>query len=124
MALEVLETIPIFRIFSVEKAKEFYVGFLGFKIDWEHRFNEKAPLYMQVSHAGCVLHLTEHYGDCCPGSTVFVRVKNIEGYHREISAKGYGFMRPAVEKTFHNSKGMEVIDPFGNRIRFDESLEA
>ena len=26
--------IPILRIFSVEKAKEFYVDFLGFGIDW------------------------------------------------------------------------------------------
>ncbi|WP_338260199.1 glyoxalase superfamily protein, partial [Bacillus anthracis] len=25
---------PIFRIFDIEKAKLFYVGFLGFKLDW------------------------------------------------------------------------------------------
>lgn len=124
MPLKVLETIPIFRIFSVDKAKEFYVEFLGFKVDWEGRIDEKAPIYMQISHAGCVLHLTEHYGDCCPGSTVYLRVKDVEDFHREISEKGYGFMRPAVEKTPFNSKCMEVIDPFGNRIRFDESLEA
>ncbi len=122
MPLQVLQTIPILRIFSVEKAKEFYIGFLGFSIDWEHRFDDKAPLYMQVSQAGCVLHLSEHHGDCCPGSTVFLRVAGVEDYHREITAKGYGHMRPGVEKTFHNSKCMEVIDPFGNRIRFDESL--
>jgi uncharacterized glyoxalase superfamily protein PhnB len=120
--MKVLQTIPILRIFSVEKAKEFYVDFLGFKIDWEHRFDEKAPLYMQTSRDGCVLHLSEHYGDCCPGSTVFLRVSGLEEYHREISAKGYGYLRPGIEKTFHNSKSMEVIDPFGNRIRFDESL--
>ncbi len=30
--------IPIFRIFSVEKAREFYLDFLGFTLDWEHRF--------------------------------------------------------------------------------------
>jgi hypothetical protein len=123
MPLKVLETIPILRIFSVEKAKEFYIGFLGFGVDWEHRFDGNAPVYMQVSRAGCVLHLTEHHGDCCPGSTVFVRVKGLDEFHREISAKGYGFMRPGVEPTFHDSKCMEVIDPFGNRIRFDESLK-
>jgi hypothetical protein len=122
MPLTVHQTIPIFRIFSVEKAKEFYIDFLGFKIDWEGRLDEKAPLYLQISRAGCVLHLTEHYGDCCPGSTVFLPVTGLDEYHREISAKGYGFMRPAVEPTFHNSKCMQVIDPFGNRLRFDESL--
>src|SRR5437773_10613657 len=33
--------IPILRIFSIEKAKEFYLDFLGFSIDWEHRFGDK-----------------------------------------------------------------------------------
>ena len=78
MSLKALHTIPILRIFSVEKAKEFYVGFLGFTVDWEHRFDERAPVYVQVSRAGCVLHLSEHHGDCCPGSTVFVRVTGVE----------------------------------------------
>jgi hypothetical protein len=123
MSLQVLQTIPILRIFSVEKAKEFYIGFLGFTVDWEHRFEEKAPVYMQISRAGCVLHLSEHHGDCCPGSTVFIRITGIDDYHREISAKGYGYFRPGVERTFHKSKGMQVVDPFGNRLRFDESLK-
>jgi uncharacterized glyoxalase superfamily protein PhnB len=122
MPLQVQQTIPIFRIFSVEKAKEFYVGFLGFTVDWEHRFDEKAPVYMQISRAGLVLHLSEHHGDCCPGSTAFVRVTGLDEYHQEISAKGYGHMRPGIERTFYGSKCMEVIDPFGNRIRFDEAL--
>ena len=122
MSLTVLQTIPILRIFHVEKAKEFYVGFLGFTVDWEHRFDPNAPIYMQVSRGGCVFHLSEHHGDCCPGSTVFLRVTGLDDYHSEIMAKGYGYMRPGVEATFHNSRCMEVIDPFGNRLRFDETV--
>lgn len=38
------ETIPILRIFSVEKAKEFYLDYLGFTLDWEHRFADDLPL--------------------------------------------------------------------------------
>jgi hypothetical protein len=72
MTMEVHKTIPILRIFDVTKAKEFYDGFLGFTVDWEHRFDENAPAYLQVSRAGLVLHLSEHHGDACPGSTVFV----------------------------------------------------
>jgi uncharacterized glyoxalase superfamily protein PhnB len=121
--LHSLQTIPIFRIFDTAKAKQFYLDFLGFTLDWEHRFDEKAPLYMQVSRAGLILHLSEHHGDCCPGSTVFVRVKGLAEYHAEISAKNYGYLRPGIEETFHQSRCMQVIDPFGNRIRFDESLD-
>lgn len=124
MALEVVATIPILRIFDVDKAMEFYSGFLGFNVEWEHRFDERAPVYMQVTRGGCTLHLSQHHGDCCPGSTVFLRVRGLENFHREITAKEYGFLRPGIETTFHNSRCMEVIDPFGNRLRFDESLDA
>jgi catechol 2,3-dioxygenase-like lactoylglutathione lyase family enzyme len=116
----VLQTIPILRVFDVEKAKEFYVGFLGFRVDWEHRSEADAPAYLQVSAGGCVLHLTEHHGDCCPGATVFVRMTNLERYHQEITAKGYKFLRPTIEEAPWNALLMTVIDPFGNRIRFNE----
>jgi uncharacterized glyoxalase superfamily protein PhnB len=122
MSLQVLETIPILRIFDEAKAKAFYVEWLGFQVDWEHRFAPNMPLYMQVSRAGCTLHLSEHHGDCCPGSTVFLRVKGLEEYHKEITAKGYAYLSPELERTFHHSMCMEVIDAFGNRLRFDEAL--
>ena len=83
------KTVPILRIFSVEKAKEFYVGFLGFTVDWEHHFEESTPAYIQVSRAGLTLHLSEHHGDACPGSTVFVWMTGIEEFHRAITGNGY-----------------------------------
>jgi hypothetical protein len=46
----------------------------------------------------------------------------LEEFHREITLRGYQFMRPGIERTFYNAKCMEVIDPFGNRIRFNEDL--
>lgn len=116
------EAIPILRIFEVQKAKEFYAGFLGFSVDWEHRFDAQAPVYMQVSRNGLTLHLSEHHGDCCPGSTVFVWMTGIDAFHREVTSRGYGFMRPGVETTFYGARCMEVIDPFHNRIRFHERL--
>ena len=122
MAVHVLQTIPLLRIFDEAQARAFYVDFLGFAVDWEHRFDERAPLYLQVSRAGCVLHLTGHHGDCCPGSTVFVWMTGLDEFHREITAKGYGAMRPGVELTFYGAKCMEVVDPFGNRIRFNERV--
>ena len=43
MTETMLQTIPILRIFDVGKAREFYVGFLGFTVDWGHRFDDQAP---------------------------------------------------------------------------------
>ncbi len=117
------QTIPILRIFDVAKAREFYLDFLGFRVDWEHRFEPDLPLYMQITRGDLVLHLSEHHGDCCPGSTVFVPMRGIEAFHRELLAKNYGFNRPGLEIAPWNARCMEVVDPFGNRLRFSESLE-
>ena len=117
------QTVPIFRIFDLAKAREFYVDYLDMTVDWEHRFDGVAPVYMQVSRAGLTLHLSEHHGDCCPGSTVFVWMTGIEEFHRQLQAKNYGYLRPGLETTFYNAKCVEVTDPFGNRIRFNEDLK-
>jgi hypothetical protein len=88
MSEPTFRAIPILRIFDVAKARAFYLDFLGCRVDWEHRFENDAPVYMQVSRGDLVLHLSEHHGDCCPGATVYVRTTRLEDLHREITAKG------------------------------------
>src|SRR5262245_35953201 len=46
MSVQFEKTIPILRIFDVDKAKEFYIGYLGFTVDWEHHFEENTPAYL------------------------------------------------------------------------------
>lgn len=116
--------IPIIRIFDEARAREFYVDFLGFSVDWEHRFYDNAPLYMQVSRGGMLLHLSEHHGDASPGSTVFVWMRGIAELHREVSAKQYRYNRPGLENAPWDARVMEVNDPFGNRLRFSEPNKA
>jgi len=116
------QIIPLVRIFDIAKAKDFYAGFLGMKVDWEHHFDATAPAYIQVSRDGLVLHLTEHHGDCCPGARIFVWMTGIEEFHREITSRNYNYMRPGIETTFYDAKCVEVIDPFGNRLTFNEKL--
>lgn len=112
-------TFPIVRIFDEAKAREFYVDFLGFGIDWEHRFGDNFPLYMQVSRAGMGLHLSGHHGDATPGSNIFVTMRGVHAYQQELAAHDYRFMKPGVEDLPWGDV-MEVTDPFGNRIRFCE----
>ena len=114
--------IPIFRIFNAKKAREFYLDFLGFSVDWEHRFAAHAPLYMQISRGELVLNLSEHYGDCCPGSAIIVKMTGLDAFHKEITARHYRYLHPGIETTPWNARVMTVIDPFGNRIRFSEDL--
>jgi catechol 2,3-dioxygenase-like lactoylglutathione lyase family enzyme len=123
MPIKFTRTVPILRIFDVEKAREFYIGWLGFKMDWEHEFESGLPKYMQISRGKLVLHLSEHHGDASPGSTVFVNMKGIEDFYREVIEKKYKYNRPGLEKTFYNAKCFQVHDPFGNRLRFNEYLD-
>lgn len=109
---------PILRIFDENKAKEFYLEFLDFTIDWEHRYEDNMPLYMQISLGGCVIHLSEHHGDCCPGSAIRVETQNIEELHMQLNAKAYKYMRPGLEKMPWGTMELSVCDPFGNRIHF------
>lgn len=119
--MEFSAAVPILRIFSVAKAKEFYLDFLGFTLDWEHRFSEDLPLYAQVSRSGLTLHLSEHHGDSSPGSAVFIPTDDIDALHRELSAKQYRYARPGVEKVDWG-KELNITDPFGNRLRFCEQI--
>jgi hypothetical protein len=118
------DAIPILRIFDVAKAMEFYRDFLGFTLDWEHRYAENAPLYAQMSRAGIRLHLSEHHGDASPGSTVFVWMRGIRAYHEELLGKRYRYNRPGLEDAGWDAWVMEVNDPFGNKLRFSEPYAA
>jgi catechol 2,3-dioxygenase-like lactoylglutathione lyase family enzyme len=117
------ETIPILRMFSIERAREFYCGFLGFKVDWEHRFGDNFPLYMQVSRGALVFHLSEHHGDGTPGTVLFVRMSGIQSFHAEISARDYRYYKPGIEEAPWGADEMKVTDPFGNTIRFSQEKQ-
>lgn len=112
--------IPIIRIFAVDKAMEFYQGFLGFTTDWEHRFGDGFPLYTQISRGSLKLHLSEHHGDATPGSKVFIPMTGIRAFHRELSGKHYAYAKPGLEEAFWGALTVEVADPFGNRLMFNE----
>lgn len=109
--------IPILRIFDEVKARAFYIDFLGFEEDWSHRFAADLPLYLQVSRGECVLHLSEHHGDCCPGAALRIATADLDAFQAALAAKDYGYARPSIE-TVPWGRDMSVADPFGNRLVF------
>ncbi len=111
--------VPILRIFDEAKAREFYADFLGFKVDFEHRFAPDAPLYMQLSRDGCLLHLSEHHGDATPGSAVRIHASDLDALHRELAAKNYKYYHPGIQQQPWG-RDMSLTDPFGNRLIFTD----
>jgi len=113
---------PLIRIFDENKAREFYVDFLGFNIDFEHRYFDGAPLYMQVSKGECLLLLSEHYGDSSPGIAISIETDELESYCSELNQKNYKYARPGIKDMPWGSKNMTISDPFGNKITFTNAI--
>ena len=114
--------IPVLRVFDARLARQFYVDWLAFAVDWEVEAAPGGPKYLQISRGPVVLHLTEHYGDCSPWAKVFINTDDVEALHRELEGRPNPNMRPGVEVAPWNAKVLEVIDPFGNRLCFNQPL--
>lgn len=115
------KAIPTFRIFDYQTAVDFYTDFLGFKIDWEHRFSEAEPVYMQVSKNGLILHLSENKR-FEPDAVVFVATTGIKAFHKDVQDKNQTKQLPDIIQTAWQTLQWEITDPFGNLLRFNENI--
>lgn len=118
-----LQNIPILRIFDVEKAKEFYINWLGFSITFEHQFEPDAPYYIGIKRDTIELHLSEHHGDSVPGVRVFIMCDQLTEFHAELQSRPYKYYRPSIQETFYGCLEMTVQDPFGNKLSFNEYIK-
>lgn len=110
--------IPILRSFDEAAARAFYVDFLGFKVEFEHRFDADAPLYLSLRLGACVLHLSGHHGDATPGASLRIEVPDVHDYCRTLNAKKYKHARPGVQRQPWGFDDMKIVDPSGNRMIF------
>lgn len=124
-------TIPVLRIFDVAQARQFYVDFLGCKLDFGGPAGgEGTPFYGQVSRAATTLHLTETRYVASPGATVFVWMTGIDALHEELNTRretvevfGPAVWVPSPEEVPWGARSMTIGDPFGNSLRFCEPLD-
>ncbi|HEX8330183.1 MAG TPA: glyoxalase superfamily protein [Hymenobacter sp.] len=112
---------PIFQISDYQQARDFYLDWLGFKIDWEDRGSK--GIYLQVSRGDIILHLSSYVNDCCPGAKAIAEMKGLLTYQHFLAQKKQPFVCPELKKTNWSDKVVqtEVTDPFGNRIVFVEA---
>ena len=115
--------IPVLRIFDVDKAREFYTDFLGFSIDWEHTFDDHAPVYLQASRDGA---------RAAPERAPRRRQPRRDGprprRRRDAAARRAARARLPLRQAGHRDRcrgGCEVavLDPFANRIVFHQLVE-
>lgn len=110
--------IPILRIFDEAKAREFYVGYLGFTIDWEHRFEDDMPWYLQITRDACIIHLSEHHGDGTLGTRLRIECDDVKAYHKELKSKNYKYLNPGINKVPWAKLELCLTDSFNNVLIF------
>lgn len=117
-----IRSTPILRSFDEARARAFYLGFLGFRVLFEHRFEPGLPLYLGVARDGCELHLSEHHGDASPGASLRIEVSDVDALCAELLAHGHPNARPHVQAQPWGTRDLMVIDPFGNRLTFTSAI--
>jgi hypothetical protein len=117
---ELKTSIPVLRMFDEVQAREFYIDYLGFGVDWECQFTPTAPLYMQISFGSAYIHLNGHAKEDEPIGQVNIPVLGLENYCAYLIAKGADYPKPYVEDPRYVGRNtdMNIDDPFGNYLVF------
>jgi uncharacterized glyoxalase superfamily protein PhnB len=115
--------VPILRILDEAKARSHYIDYLGFTVEFEHRFEPGLPIYMGLSLGDARVHLSEHHGDGIPGARIRIQVDELEAYHQQLVAKDYKYWRPSLQDQEWGTREMAIGDGFGNHITFYRPLK-
>lgn len=110
--------VPVLRIHDETLARQFYLDYLGFTPEWEHRFEPALPLYLRIRRLQTVLDLSEHHGDGTPGTVVWVPVDDADAFLSDLSSRPHPRLRPGIDPDAPGGPTIEVTDPFGNVLRF------
>lgn len=116
-------SIPVLRMLDEEKTKKFYLEFLGYTSDWEHRFTPESldsPLYMQIRLGESVIHLNGHADSEAPTAEVRIPVKGLQVYCDYLREKCRGKEKPEVVDPRYSGENqdMNIYDPSGNLLVF------
>lgn len=105
------EVIPILRVRDAAVAVAWYAR-LGFRQQWEHRFEPGFPVFTEVARGRVRLYLSEHEGDARPDTLVYLRVVELDAVAAEFG------VRPEEAPW---GRELELRDPDGNRLRVGEA---
>ena len=99
---------PILRVADANAAVGWYAQ-LGFRKEWEHRFEPELPLYLSIAWGDARIHLSEHSGDARPETLVYLYVDDVDAAAAAVGVTEIDDMPWG--------RDFEVTDPDGNRLR-------
>lgn len=122
MNFKINTSIPVIRMLDETSMLSFYIDYLGFKMDWEHRSsdNPTSPLYAQIRHGDAALHLNGHAEADSPVCEVRFPVNDLAAYCEYLRSKDTSFEKPEVVDPRYEGRqtDMNIIDPSRNHLVF------
>ena len=113
-------SIPVVRMLEEADSKAFYLDYLGYSIDWEHRFGDNSPLYMQIRLGDSVIHLDGHANEDSPTVEVRVPVVGIDEFCADLQSRAakLGLEQPVIVDPRYEGRGtdLNLLDPAGNIV--------
>lgn len=114
---------PCFGIKDYDEAMSYYLGFLGFKVDFEWREAEDAPVYMGISRGSSpgitqgeiALHLTEHMVALRIG--VMADVEDVHAFHDDLKSRGSKAAGVLTDQPWGKTE-LHLKDPWENLLIF------
>src|SRR5476649_2957547 len=119
MAQTFHRVIPVLRVNDVDASLAYYVGVLGFTMDWR---GDDGNVMASVSRGGCNLFLAS--GDQGhPVSLMWIGVSDVDALHDELLARDARVRHPPTNYPW-GSRELHVEDPDGNVLRFGSENKA
>lgn len=119
---EITEMVPVLGITSYEDALAHYVGWLGFKLDWEWRAAPGEPVILSISRGNFSIMLNES-PNCLAVTWVTVKVNNLEAFADEWNSRRAGSATVVVGPPY-DIPSLGIRDPFGNFLDFQQPVSA
>lgn len=98
---------PVLHVADAETAVAWYAR-LGFRKEWEHRYEPGMPAYVSIGRGEVRFHLSEHSGDARPHTLVYLWIDDLDEVSREFGV-------PVEEEPW--GREVSLTDPDGNRLR-------
>jgi catechol 2,3-dioxygenase-like lactoylglutathione lyase family enzyme len=103
---------PILRVSDLEASLNYYIGVLGFRLDWR---DDDGNSFASVSRDHCQFFLS--VGDQGnPGSWMCIVVSDVDALHEELLAKGARVRHPPTNYPW-GLRELHIEDPDGNVLR-------
>ncbi|MEM9484219.1 MAG: glyoxalase superfamily protein [Cyanobacteria bacterium P01_F01_bin.116] len=110
---------PVIGVKSYEEAVEYYIGWLGFTIEWEWRQAPGNPVVMQIVRDGVAIQLIEGQ-EPPPNTWIQILLDDIVSFAEELNLKRANSV--TLDDNFPYVRQISTNDPFGNLLVFEQPV--